>query len=660
MHNFWISVFIAVVLQTSNLLAGLEANGVENEKCLSLPQRTIDALDSLRLKFAESDSETNSTNPSTGNHFSKESFRMLLKSVGLERGTITVRTTEHHWKMMVISKKTKSTTRFFEHAERSRRHNDHDQDNLGEILTDEVQVHIDPNVFTYTTNDQHLKVGKIHPFKHESHFDMDKHPNELCLNSSTLTAKYDVRENAISYNEFTLMCPEILNQIAQMACVHHTVDVEIFMETVEKPMPLGHRIVCALLVTTLIGALSIAVSFLLKTYIDRHQNVSEGKGYKRVITFFIALAIGTLTGDAFLHLIPEAMHSDNENEEHDQFEHSQLTKRMLVVVITVYVLYMFEKVIEICRARSNDRNKKLPKNKRPNLINADAKISMNSQESEMSLKGDFQPDTTTEHSSTTPMLKVEHEHPYQPIPLNGKFDLPQCHDPKLDDHNHNGINHGHNCGHSHDYTTVVNTDHSAENGDINIDHSGHGNSYGHDRDHGYGHAHCHGHSHSHSYGKTRSLMVIVGDGFHNFIDGLAIGSAFSSSLVDGLATSIAVGLHEIPHEVGDFVVLVNNGVKPNQVLKMALISNSIAIAGVGAGALIGSSASESAYVLCTAAGCFIYVGLINMLPHAFNMQDPDRIVQGIMHVLGIMSGLGIMTLIALHESAISHFVEHLF
>ena len=63
----------------------------------------------------------------------------------------------------------------------------------------------------------------------------------------------------------------------------------------------------------------------------------------------------------------------------------------------------------------------------------------------------------------------------------------------------------------------------------------------------------HGHSHCHKVPKTVAAiawMVIIGDGIHNFSDGLAIGASFAESLTGGLSTSIAVFCHELPHEIG--------------------------------------------------------------------------------------------------------------
>ena len=67
------------------------------------------------------------------------------------------------------------------------------------------------------------------------------------------------------------------------------------------------------------------------------------------------------------------------------------------------------------------------------------------------------------------------------------------------------------------------------------------------------HVNKHGHGHSHSHGDSISSvawMVIMGDGLHNFTDGLAIGAAFASGVSGGISTAVAVLCHELPHELG--------------------------------------------------------------------------------------------------------------
>ena len=104
------------------------------------------------------------------------------------------------------------------------------------------------------------------------------------------------------------------------------------------------------------------------------------------------------------------------------------------------------------------------------------------------------------------------------------------------------------------------------NGDVFAEPPRHGPSH-------HGHSH-HGHSHElpastggSSDIATVAWMVIFGDGLHNFIDGLSIGAAFTESILSGISISVAVICEEFPHELGDFAILLNSGMKFRQVFQ---------------------------------------------------------------------------------------------
>lgn len=82
----------------------------------------------------------------------------------------------------------------------------------------------------------------------------------------------------------------------------------------------------------------------------------------------------------------------------------------------------------------------------------------------------------------------------------------------------------------------------------------------------HGHAHTHGHVHAAPKSMSSvAWMVIMGDGLHNFTDGMAIGAAFSGSIAGGFSTAVAVFCHELPHELGDFAMLLKAGMTMKQV-----------------------------------------------------------------------------------------------
>ena len=137
-------------------------------------------------------------------------------------------------------------------------------------------------------------------------------------------------------------------------------------------------------------------------------------------------------------------------------------------------------------------------------------------------------------------------------------------------------------------------------------------------------------------GKKDSLrtMILLGDGIHTFIDGMAIGAAYGTSLTGGIATAIAVLCHELPHKVGkyrwrrtlkairwslsisfsgDFAILFEMGMKRNQALKMVLILWLLSFCGLAVGVSLGSIQSVSPWLYCFTAGIFLYLALVDLV-----------------------------------------------
>jgi len=124
--------------------------------------------------------------------------------------------------------------------------------------------------------------------------------------------------------------------------------------------------------------------------------------------------------------------------------------------------------------------------------------------------------------------------------------------------------------------------------------------------------HCHkGHCDVHTFG----YMNLVGDSIHNFIDGLIIAATFLTNRQLGIATVIAVSLHEIPQEIGDFGVLLYSGMTR----KKALLANFIVALTAVLGGIVGyflsfSSQNILRYLLPIAAGGFIYIAASDLMP----------------------------------------------
>lgn len=160
------------------------------------------------------------------------------------------------------------------------------------------------------------------------------------------------------------------------------------------------------------------------------------------------------------------------------------------------------------------------------------------------------------------------------------------------------------------------------------------------------HSHSHGHSHHHFYDgadgidetaarsssiisgsskiKSNAWMVILGDGLHNFSDGLAIGISFANSLSAGLGTTIAIFFHELPHEIGDFALLRKSGVPLKHAILFNLFSSLLCFVGILLGLLISSISFISNWSFLFIAGVFLYISLVDMV-HSLSLYSSSSI-----------------------------------
>lgn len=138
-------------------------------------------------------------------------------------------------------------------------------------------------------------------------------------------------------------------------------------------------------------------------------------------------------------------------------------------------------------------------------------------------------------------------------------------------------------------------------------------------------------------------MVLVSDSVHNLLDGVIIGASFLVSIEVGIATTIAVILHEIPQEIGDFGVLLHSGFSKGRALLMNFLSALLAVLGAVVVLVLHSVAEPFAVLMVPiAAGAFIYIAASDLIPELHKTKHPGHsIVQFAVVVLGVATMIGL-------------------
>ncbi|XP_014851570.1 PREDICTED: zinc transporter ZIP10-like [Poecilia mexicana] len=390
------------------------------------------------------------------------------------------------------------------------------------------------------------------------------HQHEECLNLTQLLTYYGLHpDSVISPSEFTYLCPALLYQIDSRVCIRHYHQMEVEQEALQ-PISSGWVWLWGFVSITIISLLSLLGVVLVP--------ILKQSCFKFLLTFLVALAVGTLSGDALLHLLPHVSSARPENPEQPAGMKSFWVRR-------------------------TGSKQQLSENKRLRAFSCSdpesSAVSCDNAHNDTQLSELQPPDSPTTKTPLAP-----------------------------------GADGGRKA-----------------------------------RKHGHGHGHSHGgNCHSDQEMKDAGIasiawMVIMGDGMHNFSDGLAIGAAFSSNITGGISTSVAVFCHELPHELGDFAVLLKAGMSVKQAIVYNLLSALMAYVGMLIGTAVGQyTHNVTNWIFAITAGMFLYVALVDMLPEMLHgdSEEHKRCHLGhfVLQNVGMLTGFAIMLLIAIFEDRI--------
>nr|XP_040023037.1 zinc transporter ZIP12-like [Gasterosteus aculeatus aculeatus] len=354
-------------------------------------------------------------------------------------------------------------------------------------------------------------------------------------------------QSPISKEHFRQMCPAIIQQLLGNAC-----------ESAERnrrespPTALeryGYSTAAVLLITvgSMLGICLIFFNSCQETF-------------TLILQLFVGLAVGTLSGDALLHLLPQVLGLHRDTHGHDE-EHSTEEKeylwRILAVVAGIYGFFLIERIFSLFSSSRGHGHSDLPLE-----LNCNGQSQRGKSISTIQLG----PVDDLESAEASP----EHVDRRSPPPQRRGVPL-------------------------------------------------------------------------------LAVMVTVGDSLHNFADGLVVGAAFSSSPETGMATTVAILCHEIPHEMGDFAVLLSSGLSVKTAVLMNLLSALTAFMGLYIGLFVSADMEVQRWIFAVTAGIFLYLSLVEMLPEMTRVQSDRPCLMFLLQNLGLLMGWACLLLLALFE-----------
>ncbi|MCE2998685.1 MAG: ZIP family metal transporter [Betaproteobacteria bacterium] len=153
----------------------------------------------------------------------------------------------------------------------------------------------------------------------------------------------------------------------------------------------------------------------------------------------------------------------------------------------------------------------------------------------------------------------------------------------------------------------------------------------------------------HDHGRS-GLMILIGDTFHNFVDGVLIAAAFMADTEIGIVTAVAIIAHEVPQEVGDFLILLHSGYSKRKALLLNMLaSTAMVIGGVLAYFTLQLAQAMVTPLLALAAASMIYVAVADLIPGLHRRAELAATLQQV-----VLIGLGIATIWLVASWAHSH------
>ncbi|XP_013379013.1 zinc transporter ZIP14 isoform X2 [Lingula anatina] len=450
--------------------------------------------------------------------------------------------------------------------------------------------------------------------------DTDSIPSasEACLKEKCLTAEEIVSfhslPNRSTINSVTLkkISPTLLYQAQNKKCFIPRLAKSSKSKKPTKGEVWGYGILFVTItnICALLGVL--LVPFMNKFF------------YKKLLIFMVALAVGTLAGSALFFLIPDSFGLAEYDEE------GAYIWKGLTVLGGIYLFFILEYTMKAIMYR---KEKKKERRRTYEEIATLASVQ------------------THTHVEVDPELKV----PPEMKEGAAKYGIMQGNESSADLLDDNGREEGEENDACNDLMNGAMADQSDTNNQGNQ-----GN---------------HGHSHypisnaikrqsSKSGVKKPKIapvawMIIFGDAVHNFIDGLSIGAAFTESIYLGISVSVAVICEELPHELGDFAILLNAGMSRWQAVGYNFLSACACYLGLILGILVSEATAANEWVFALAGGMFLYISLADMMPEVNHAtEDEQNVGQGktkifIIQNLGLLTGFGVMLLLALYGGNIN-------